>query len=151
MAKILIQEIKDGKNTIAIIYSKKIDPKGIAFLTPASYPLQIGLHDHKKGKYVTAHYHPHWKYKVVNTQEFLYIEKGVMDMEIFTKKWRLVKKIRLTKGDFALIVDAGHSVHMHPGCRVIEIKQGPYPGDKKAKIFRDPNFLPRDKGEMKRG
>ena len=145
-----IKEIINRGKVIAIIYSKNLRPNGIQFLTPQNYPLQIGLHDHKKGKIVAAHYHPHLKYKVVNTQEFLYVEKGVVQMEIFTKNWKRKAKVKLIKGDFILIVDAGHSVNMLPGSRVVEVKQGPYPGDKKAKIFRDSRpFLPHDKGETR--
>lgn len=154
MAHTLINEIKHHGKIIAIVYSKNLKPDGIQFMTPQNYPLQIGLHDHKKGKNVPAHYHPHLKYKVVNTQEFLYVEKGAVEIEIFTgpKQWKKKAKFRLTRGDFILIVDAGHSVNMLPGSRVVEVKQGPYPGDAKAKIFRDSlPSLPHDKGETKRG
>ena len=144
----LIKEIKDQGKIIAIVYSKKIKPHGVQFLTPQTYPLQLGLHDHKKGKIVEPHYHPHLKYKVVNTQEFLYVEKGIVEMEIFNKNWQKKARIKLTKGDFVLIVDAGHSVNMLPGSRVVEVKQGPYPGDAKAKIFREPS-LPLDKGPLR--
>lgn len=132
-----VQRIKDGKKIIALVFSKKIKADGVKFLTPNNYPLQIGLMEYKEGKYVAPHYHPRRKSHVVNTQEFLYIEKGSADIVIFTKKWKIKKKLRLTKGDSILFVDCGHSVEMNKNCRVIEVKQGPYPGVKKAKIYRD--------------
>lgn len=132
-----VKEIRDGKKIIAIFFPKNLLVQGLRFLTPQSYPLQIGLHDHKKGKFVPAHFHPHLKYKVVNTQEFLYVEKGAVKMKIFNAAWKKKADLRLTAGDSILIVDAGHEVDLRPGCRVIEVKQGPYPGDRKAKIFRD--------------
>jgi mannose-6-phosphate isomerase-like protein (cupin superfamily) len=133
-----IREIKHNQKTIAIIYSKTISPKqGVKFLTPQTYPLQIGLHEYQKGaREVPTHYHPHLRYKVTTTQEFLFVEKGKMDVEIYTNKWQLKAKATLTAGDFVLFVDCGHGIKFHKGAKVFEIKQGPYPGDKKAKIFR---------------
>jgi mannose-6-phosphate isomerase-like protein (cupin superfamily) len=137
MSEQKIQEIKDGDNTIAIIYRRDIPADNVKFLTPETYPLQIGILDHKDGKFVEAHYHPHHKYNVVNTQEFLYVEKGTMDLVIYNADWEEKTKATLTQGDYALFVDCGHSVNFHPNTRVIEIKQGPYPGDDKAKIFKN--------------
>ena len=132
-----IQEIKDGKKVIAMFISGKLRADGVKFLTPLNYPLQIGLLQHKKGKIVPPHYHPHLPYKVTNTQEFLYVVKGSMEVTIYTKNWKKKAKKKLRTGDAALFVDCGHSVIFSKNSRVIEIKQGPYPGDKKAKVFRD--------------
>ena len=133
-----IKEIKDKGQIIALIYSKTLRPNGIHFLTPPTYPLQIGLHEYPNaGKHVPAHFHPHLKYNVKNTQEFLYVEKGVIELIIYNLKWVKKTTVKLLAGDSALLVDCGHEVKFHKGSRVIEVKQGPYPGDKKAKIFRD--------------
>lgn len=132
-----IQEIKYRNKTLAWIFSKKLKADGVKFLTPLNYPLQIGLLDHKRGKSVPPHIHRDLRYKVNTTQEFLYIEKGIADITIFNRQWKKIKNVRLTKGDSVLFVSGGHSVNMHKNTRVFEIKQGPYPGDKKAKIFKD--------------
>ncbi|OGH68793.1 MAG: hypothetical protein A2754_03000 [Candidatus Magasanikbacteria bacterium RIFCSPHIGHO2_01_FULL_47_8] len=133
-----IKEIKDRGRVIAIAYSKSINPDGIQFFTPGSYPLQIGLHNYPRtGKRVPAHFHPHLKYNVKNTQEFLYVEKGVVDVIVYNLKWQKKAKLKLSAGDSVLFVDCGHEVIFHKGSRMMEVKQGPYPGDKKAKIFRD--------------
>lgn len=132
-----IQEIKYEGKILAMVFSKKIKADGVKFLTPSDYPLQVGLLDHKKGKSVPPHIHRDLKYNVNTTQEFLYVEKGIVDIIIFNKQWKKVKKVRLTKGDSILFVSCGHSVNIHKNTRVFEIKQGPYPGNKKAKIFKD--------------
>ena len=136
--KISTKEIKDKGQIIAIVYSKKLHPNGIHFMTPQNYPLQIGVHEYPKtGKHVAAHYHPHLKYNVRNTQEFLYVEKGAVEVIIYNLKWVKKAKFKLTAGDSVLFVDCGHEVNFKKGSRVLEVKQGPYPGDKKAKVFRD--------------
>ncbi len=135
-----ITEVKHGGKTLALIFSKKIKAgeKGINFLTPLDYPLQIGLLEHKNGRNVPFHIHRDFKYKVNTTQEFLYIEKGRADISVSDKKWNVVKTATLRAGDFVLFVSGGHKVDIHKGSRIIEIKQGPYPGDAKAKIFKEP-------------
>ncbi len=131
-----IIEVKDGEETVAIIYCKHIKTTGVRFLTPTHYPLQIGLLEHTEGKFVDFHRHPDHVYEVNTTQEMLYVEKGRVDIVITNHDWKVLKEFELAKGDFVLFVNAGHSVHLHKGSRVIEIKQGPYPGDAQAKIFK---------------
>ena len=133
-----IKEIKDKGQIIALVYSKSLRPDGIQFLTPPNYPLQIGLHNYPRvDKTVPAHFHPHLKYNVKNTQEFLYVEKGRVDVIVYNLKWQKKAKIKLAAGDSVLFVDCGHEVIFHKGSRLLEVKQGPYPGDKKAKVFRN--------------
>lgn len=132
-----IQEIKYHDKILALVFSKNLKADGVRFLTPLNYPLQLGLLEHKEGKRVLPHIHRDLKYKVNTTQEFLHIERGTAIISIFTKHWKKIKTIRLTKGDFILFVSGGHSVNMSKNTRVIEIKQGPYPGDKKAKIYKN--------------
>lgn len=133
-----IREIKDKGKVIALIYSKRGNTiEGLDFFTPPNYPLQIGVHEYSKPREVAAHFHPHMKYNVQNTQEFLYAEAGVTEVIIYNRAWQEKTRVKLRAGDFVLFVDCGHEIRFHKGSRVLEVKQGPYPGDKKAKIFRD--------------
>jgi len=43
----------------------------------------------------------------------------------------------LKAGDFMLSVAGGHAFSIEKGSRLIEVKQGPYPGDKRAKVFKE--------------
>jgi len=135
-----IQEIKDkNNNIIALFYPKKIKANGtVRFLTPPNYPLQIGLIEHNKKKIIPPHIHRDLYYDVNTTQEFLYVEKGKnIKVILYDSKWGEVKKIFLSSGDSILFVSGGHSLKIPKGCRIFEVKQGPYPGDKLAKIFKD--------------
>lgn len=131
-----IREVRAGKKILAIVFRHALRAKGVRFLTPQSYTLQLGLLEHPPGKAIRAHRHPNTKYNVSTTQEFLYIEKGKVEATIYRNNWAVVKKVILKKGDFILSVAGGHSFRILKPSRIIEIKQGPYPGDKKAKIFK---------------
>src|SRR3972149_7085233 len=134
----LIETIKSRGNIIAIVFRKKLKAKGVKFLTPNDYSLQLGLIEHPAGKIVKDHIHRQdIKYKVDTTQEFLFIEKGKVRINLYTEKWTKVKSVVLTGGDFVLFVSGGHGLKILKKCRIIEVKQGPYPGEKKAKIYRE--------------
>ncbi|MCX6785216.1 MAG: hypothetical protein NTV81_04855 [Candidatus Komeilibacteria bacterium] len=133
------KEIKFQDQTLALFFPKTMSAEGgIKFLTPIDYPLQIGLLEHKEGKMVPPHIHRDLHYNVNTTQEFIYIEKGEgVEVAIFTKEWEEVDRLVMSAGDSILFVSGGHSVNIPKGCRLFEVKQGPYPGDKEAKMFKD--------------
>lgn len=130
------REISHKGKTLAIVFSKNLPADGVRFLTPTHYPLQIGLMEHKNGKNVPLHIHRDMKYNVNTTQEFLYVIKGSADITIATLKWETVEKFKLRAGDFVLFVCGAHGVDIKKGSRLIEVKQGPYPGDDYAKRFK---------------
>ena len=127
--------IYKGK-VLAIVFSKDLPVEGVRFLTPTSYPLQIGMLDHKLGKNVPLHIHKDMRYKVNTTQEFLYVIKGQAEITIATKQWEVLEKFPLFQGDFILFVSGAHGVNIKKGSRLIEVKQGPYPGDDYAKRYK---------------
>jgi hypothetical protein len=133
-----IKEIKANGEILALFYPKEISANGsIKFLTPTNYPLQIGLIEHKNGRLVPPHIHRDLHYDVNTTQEFIYVEKGNgIAVTIFTKEWEEVEKVEMSAGDSILFVGGGHGLDIPADCRIFEVKQGPYPGDKEAKIFK---------------
>ncbi len=123
---------------LAHIFSHSAKVKsGVNFLTPDDYTLQLGLITHPKGYKIREHIHnPKIKYKVDTTQEFLYIEKGKVKAKFYNDKFELVRNAILSQGDFLLIVGGGHGFEVLEECRLIEVKQGPYPG-LNYKLFRE--------------
>ena len=130
------REIVHKGKILAVVFSKNLPADGVRFLTPTHYPLQIGLIQHKLGKNVPLHIHRDMRYKVNTTQEFLYVIKGQVEITIATKKWEVLEKFPLSQGDFILFVGGAHGVDIKKGARLIEVKQGPYPGDDYAKRFK---------------
>jgi len=130
--------IKNKGKIIAIIFRKSLRAEGVKFLTPVDYTLQLGLLEHPKGTVLNDHRHnPKIKYNVDTTQEFLYVEKGRVKVRLFNDNWDLVGEEILTPGDFMLHVSGGHGFEILENARMIEVKQGPYPGEKSAKIYKD--------------
>lgn len=129
------QIIHNNKVLALILSQEKTD--SIGFFTPTDYPIQIGLLQHKGNKVVPLHFHNNFHYPVRTTHEILYVEEGSMTLKITDFEWNEVACETLNKGDLVLLMDGGHSVAFSEDSRVWEFKQGPYPGDEAAKVFKD--------------
>lgn len=133
-----IHTITDQGKTLCHIFSHSIRAEGVRFLSPNEYTLQLGLIEHPSGKVIRDHIHnPEIKYKVDTTQEFLYLEKGKVKVKIFNDNFDLIEEVIIEAGDFLLHVAGGHGFEVIEECRLIEIKQGPYPGPEHVKKYRD--------------
>jgi oxalate decarboxylase/phosphoglucose isomerase-like protein (cupin superfamily) len=92
--------------------------------------------ERKAGYEVKAHMHPEVNRALVGTSEFLYVERGRMKVTVFDEEWAVLAEEELISGEFLLFFRGGHAITMMEDTRLLEVKQGPYPGDIAAKIFR---------------
>lgn len=122
---------------IAYVFFANLKVKGTKFFTPEDYSLQVGLIDKQKGDNIKKHIHQKEAgYNIDMLQEFLYIIEGKVKIRLFSDKWDLIENFVLLSGDFILFVSGGHSVEVLENCKMIIIKQGSYPGEKIAKVFK---------------
>ncbi len=130
--------IEKNGQIFALVIRHGYRPDGVNFLTPDDYTLQLGLIGHPKGRHIRDHIHnPHIHYQVDTTQEFLYIEKGKISATIYDYGWNVIKTVTLEQGDILLQVSGGHGFDVLEPSYLIEIKQGPFPGDKLMKFYRE--------------
>lgn len=118
-------EIRHNCNLLAILIPKEYEKEGINFLTPKENPLQVGILNYKKAKAIKPHYHKNMLRTIKKTQEFLYLIKGKIEVQLFYKR-RVVKKLLLQKGDAIILISGGHAFKIYPNTKIIEVKQGPY-------------------------
>lgn len=132
----VIEKIEQNGTLFAFIFRKELAVgDGVKFLTPSDYPLQLGVIERKKGYGFRPHIHVDMHYEVNTTQEFLYIEKGILKVTVYDHDWKVIHTAELRAGDFFFSVTGGHSFEVIEDVRLIEVKQGPYPGDQYAKRF----------------
>lgn len=130
--------IKHKGEIIAYVFRKNLNVKGTKFLTPDESTLQVGLLEHTSGTEIKAHLHPtEKKHKISISEEFLFVERGQIMVSLFSEKWKPVKKVTLSKGDSILMLKGGHGVKVLKKCRVIEVKQGPFLGNKTTKVYKE--------------
>lgn len=132
-----IRMVESGGTVLAIFVRKGLPVDGARFVTSPADSLQLGVFSRPAGYHVAAHRHVDLPAQPRKGAEFLYIEKGKAKVTVFDDAWKVAGEETVSAGDFLLFLDGGHQVEMLEPTRFLEVKQGPYPGDAAAKIFRD--------------
>lgn len=83
-----------------------------------------------KGYSIEPHIHNPVPRKVVYTQEVLFIRKGKVQVDFYDDDREYLTSCILEAGDVILLAHGGHGFEMLEQTEIIEVKQGPYAGDK---------------------
>ncbi len=126
---------KDGIRYASFFHALTVD--GPRFVSRQTDEFQFGVIERPAGYEVSPHTHPRIPHTVEHVSEFIFVEKGEMEVTVYDESWVELGTEMLRTGDFLLFYRGGHSLKMLKPTRMIEVKQGPYPGDEKAKTFRD--------------
>ena len=121
--------IFDGE-LFAIVIRNTFDKKGITFFTEENLSQQLAYMSHPKGKTIQPHIHKPIERTVAYTQEVLIIKDGILKVDFYSEKQAYLESISLKKGDIILLIKGGHGFSVTEDVKMIEVKQGPYAGDK---------------------
>lgn len=119
----------NGKTYATIIY-KEYKSEGIQFFTDECYSQQIAYMHHPDGKLIEAHTHNIERRDVYFTQEVLIIRKGKLRVDFYHENQEYYRSVILGQGDIILLISGGHGFKVIEEVEMIEVKQGPYLGDK---------------------
>ena len=131
----LIEHIKAGEETLAIIIRNSFEPSRTEFLTPPEYKQQVGYVVYPKGGVVARHTHRAIPRSMVGTSEVLVVRRGKCEADFFDDDRRLVATRELEAGDVMLMVGGGHGFRMLEDTVFLELKQGPYLGVDEKELF----------------
>lgn len=131
----LTKIVRFKKKVIAIIIRKNLKVDGIKFFSPKHYPFQIGFHNRPKKTILKPHFHPPHNFLIKSNQEVLFILQGKIKVNLYNNQKKLITQEILSTGDSILFVSGGHGITFLKKSKIFEVKQGPYIGDKKGKIF----------------
>lgn len=101
-----------------------------AHITDNAWPLQVIILEREPGGTTMPHYHvPNEELPSLPTRhQVLICQRGRARIGIFTKEGHALGDVILTAHDLVLMLE-GHEVEfLEPRTRLIEIKQGPFPG-----------------------
>jgi mannose-6-phosphate isomerase-like protein (cupin superfamily) len=130
-----IEHIEHDGLQLALIVRKDFHSDGIEFFTPNSYTLQLGYMNRPEGYSIEPHVHNPVVREVSHTNEVLFVKSGKVKITFFTDKQEFIKDIILVAGDIILLIEGGHGFEMLEPTEMIEVKQGPYVGDKDKTRF----------------
>ena len=131
----MIKEIKNGDELLAIIIPDGYSNKGVKFFTNDDYSQQLAFMQHPEGNIIQPHVHNPVKREVQNTQEVLFIRKGKLRVDFYNEQQEYLFSRILQSGDVILLVSGGHGFEVLEEIEMIEVKQGPYVGEKDKTRF----------------
>ena len=134
----MIKEIKHQNQLLAIIVPASYNEPGIHFFTPDNLSQQLGFLNHPKGKAIEPHTHNKVVREIQYSQEVLFIKKGKVIVDFYDSQQNYLESRILETGDTILLASGGHGFEMLEETQMIEVKQGPYSGDKDKSRFTSP-------------
>ena len=127
----VIENIQVNKKIVAKIFRyKKKKFKGVKFFTSKDLNLQVGYMSHNSNHEIKPHYHLKRGKIIKDMSEFLIIFKGKIKFLFYNKKKKLAKQKILNKKDMILIVSGAHGFKILKNTEMLEVKQGPFVGEK---------------------
>ena len=130
-----VEEISSSEGLLALIIRREATASGVHFYTPDAFSQQVAAMGHRKGKVIPPHVHNPVSRNVVYTQEVLVIKSGVLRVDFYSSKREYLESRRLGEGDIILLARGGHGFEVLEDLQMVEIKQGPYAGDKDKTRF----------------
>jgi hypothetical protein len=131
----MIEHISHDKTHLAIIIRNNFSKKGIEFFTSDKNPLQLGYMNREKDFVIAPHTHNKVERKINTTHEVLFIKSGKIRIDFYTTEKKYLKSTIAYSGDVILLTDGGHGFKMLEESEIIEVKQGPYLGEKDKNRF----------------
>jgi len=132
---VMIENIYHNEQLISVIIRAQYQDDGINFFTPDSFSQQLAYMNRRKGYEIPPHVHNPVKREVSYTQEVLFIKSGCVRIDYYDNDRNYLRSRILNQGDVVLLSDGGHGFFMCEDSEIIEVKQGPYAGDKDKTRF----------------
>jgi hypothetical protein len=133
----MLQIVTHNNLNLAIIIKFNYHKEGIEFFTNDNDSQQLGYMNRPEGYVIAPHRHNLVPREVHLTQEVLLIKKGKVRVDFFDNEQNYIHSTVLQTGDVVLLSDGGHGFKMLETTEIIEVKQGPYCGEK-DKVRFDP-------------
>jgi hypothetical protein len=126
----LVDSITHAGRQLALIIPGRFREPGIHFFTPVDFSQQLAYMEHPAGKLIAPHVHNPVPREVQYTQEALFIRKGRLRVDFFDHQHCYLRSRVLEAGDVILLIEGGHGFEVLEDVEMIEVKQGPYAGER---------------------
>lgn len=126
----MFEKIIHNNQILAIIISSDFKQEGIAFFTDDNFSQQLGYMNRPEGHVIPPHRHNLVAREVVLTQETLFIKSGKARVDFYDNEQIYLESRIVSKGDVILLATGGHGFKMLEPTEIIEVKQGPYVGER---------------------
>lgn len=131
----MIEKIYNNELLLSIIIRSNYSKPGIDFFTPDDFSQQLGYMNREEGYEIVPHVHNLVERNVTLTQEVLFIKSGRVRIDYFDNQKNYLESRIVAGGDVVLLADGGHGFKMLERSEIIEVKQGPYCGERDKTRF----------------
>jgi mannose-6-phosphate isomerase-like protein (cupin superfamily) len=131
----MIEQIIRDNQLLALIVYRSFNKEGVHFFTQNDLSLQLAYMSHPTGKVIKPHVHNPVPREVQYTQEVLFIKQGRLRVDFYNSQQEYLESRVLQGGDVILLATGGHGFEVLEELQMIEVKQGPYVGDRERVRF----------------
>jgi hypothetical protein len=124
-----VDEVRIDGELCAMVLPACYDKPGIQFFTRGELSQQLASMSYPAGKIIPSHTHKPVRREVFYTQEALFIRKGRVRVDFFSKQQEYRTSRVLGPGDVILLISGGHGFEVLEELNMVEVKQGPYAGE----------------------
>ena len=135
----MLERITHNTLELAIIIRNSFRKDGIEFFTGDDSSQQLGYMNRPENYVIEPHRHNIIPRAVHLTQEVLFIKSGKVRVDFYDNEQHYLKSKVLLRGDVILLSDGGHGFKMLEQSEIIEVKQGPYNGERDKVRFEPIN------------
>jgi hypothetical protein len=128
---------QDGTTYAEIIWADTRVERS-TFFSPAESSFQFGLLAHEAGYEEKPHFHKALRREITDLQQMFVVQRGVVDVQLFTDEGRLFRKVRLSQGDAIVLIHGVHAIKVVEDFQALSVKQGPFYGDEEDQVPVDP-------------
>ena len=129
-----IEVIEHAGVRYAEVLRASAQPQKSGFFSKESNSLQLGMLAYSAGQVIAPHTHEVRDRHIGDVQEFVFVKRGKLTIELFTEAGRKVADVTLAAGDSILLISGAHSIRAHEDTQCIAVKQGPFYGDDKIAV-----------------
>jgi hypothetical protein len=105
------------------------------FFSPPESSFQFGLLAHEAGFVEAPHLHRPITREIDDLQQMFVVQRGVVAVQLYTDDKVLLKEVVLRAGDAIVLIHGVHAIRVLEDMQCISVKQGPFLGTEKDKIF----------------
>ena len=131
----MVEHITYQNKLLSIIIHTHFQKDGIEFFTPDDFSQQLAYMKRPEGYAIPPHVHNFVPREVQFTQEVLFIKSGKVRVDFYDDEQNYLESRILNLGDVILLAHGGHGFVMLEESEIIEVKQGPYAGEKDKTRF----------------
>ena len=131
----MVQTIEHDGQVLAIILPHSYRADGIKFFTPDDFSQQLAYMNRPQGYVIQPHVHNPVTREVEYTKEVIFVRSGKVRIDFYDDHQTYLESRILAQGDVVLLARGGHGFEMLEPSEMIEVKQGPYAGEKDKTRF----------------